>query len=194
MIPLVLGLTLFIAIHVLPMRPDLRSGLVGRYGEAAYKGVFSVVALVGLALIVVGYHKAQVMPGKNPQLWLPPLWGRHATMALMLPVFPLLIAAYLPGRITAAVRHPMILAVKLWALAHLLVRGDAASVLLFGGLLAWAVADRISLKRREAAGLVKIKSGPVRNDAVAVVGGLILYALFARWGHPLLIGVPLLPG
>jgi uncharacterized membrane protein len=193
MIPLVLGLTLFIAIHVLPMRPDLRRGVVERYGEPAYKIAFSVVAIVGLLLIVAGFHKAQVMPGKNPQLWAPPLWGRHATMALMLPVFPLLIAAYLHGRITAAVRHPMVLAVKLWALAHLLVRGDAASVLLFGGLLAWAVVDRISLKRREAAGLVKVKSGPLRNDVVAVVGGLILYALFARWGHALLIGVPLVP-
>lgn len=193
MLLLVLGLAIFIGVHALPMQPALRNGLVQRYGEGAYKAVFSVVAALGLAVIVYGYHKLQLLPGKNPQLWSPPHWGRHLTMALMLPVFPLLLAAYLPGRISAAVRHPMITAVKLWALAHLLVRGDVGSLLLFGVLLAWAVVDRISLKRREADGLVKIKSGPVTNDVVAVVGGLVLYGVFAKWGHPLLIGVPLLP-
>jgi uncharacterized membrane protein len=113
-------------------------------------------------------------------------------MALMLPVFPLLIAAYLPGRIAGAVRHPMILALKLWALAHLFVRGDLASMVLFLALLAWAVYDRISLKHREAAGLVHAKSGPPLNDVVAIVAGLAVYALFLKWGHRLLIGVPIM--
>lgn len=195
MLLLVLGLAIFIGIHALPMQPAFRQDLASRYGEAALKGVVSVVAAAGLALIVYGYHKAQLLPGKNPQVWSPPSWGRHATMALMLPVFPLLLAAYLSGRIKAAVRHPMILAVKLWALAHLLVRGDAASMLLFGALLAWAVADRISLKRREAAGLVKPPApGSVANDVIAIVVGLLVYAGMARWGHAWLIGVPLLPG
>lgn len=193
MMPLILGLLLFVGIHTLPMQPQLRHGLATRFGEAAYKGVFSVISIAGFILIVLGYHKARLMPGKNPQLWAPPLWGRHAGFAFMLPVFPLLLAAYLPGRITAAVRHPMVTAVMLWALAHLFVRGDAASVLLFGGLLAWAVVDRVSLRQREAAGLVKVKTGPVRNDVIAVVGGLVLYAAFVIWGHPALIGVRLLP-
>lgn len=191
MIPLLLGLVVFVGIHLLPAQPDLRQGLVARFGAGAYRAAFSLVALAGFALIVYGYHKIQVHPGKNPQLWSPPRWGRHVTFTLMLPVFPLLIAAYLPGRITAAVRHPMITAVKFWALAHLFVRGDAASLLLFAGLLAWAVFDRISLKRREAAGLVAIKSGPLANDAIAVVVGLGLYVAFVKWGHPALIGVPL---
>lgn len=193
MLQMLLGLLIFIGIHLLPTQVEVRRGLVTRYGENAYKGVFSLVAAMGLALIVFGYHKVQVMPGKNPVLWSPPACGRHATMALMLPVFPLLLAAYLPGRLSAAVRHPMITAVKLWALGHLLVRGDAASVLLFGGLLAWAVYDRISLKSREAAGLVQIKSGPVSNDLIAVVVGLGLYAIMLKWGHSALIGVPLMP-
>src|SRR5690606_37813575 len=108
---------LFIAIHLLPTQTDLRQGLLARFGAGAYRALFSLVALAGFALIVYGYHKAQVHPGKNPAIWYPRPWGRHVTLTLMLPVFPLLIAAYLPGRITAAVRHPMITAVKFWALA-----------------------------------------------------------------------------
>jgi len=193
MLLLVVGLLIFVGIHLLPTQPDLWRGIAARSGEGAYKAFFSLVALAGFAVIVMGYHKAQLHPGKNPILWSPPLWTRHITMLLMLFVFPLLFAAYLPGRISASVRHPMVLAVKVWALAHLLVRGDAASLLLFGGLLAWAVFDRISLKRREAAGLITIKSGPVRNDVIAVLGGLVAYAVFAKWGHPALIGVKVIP-
>ncbi|MFM9940038.1 MAG: NnrU family protein [Hyphomicrobiaceae bacterium] len=193
MILLLLGLLIFLGIHLVPTQPTLRQGLAARFGEGAYKGLFAVIAFAGLALIVLGYHKIQLAPGKNPVLWSPPAWGRHVTMTLMLPVFILLIAAYLPGRITAAVRHPMILAVKLWALAHLFVRGDAASLALFAGFLAWAVFDRISLKRREAAGLVVPKSGPVLNDVIAVIGGLVLYYIMMKWGHPALIGVRVIP-
>jgi len=86
-----------------------------------------------------------------------------------------------------------VLAVKFWALGHLFVRGDLGSLVLFAGFLAWAVFDRISLKRREAAGLVRPKSGPVLNDAIAVVAGLGLYYAMAKWGHPILIGVPIIP-
>lgn len=194
MLLLLLGLVIFIGIHIVPTATEFRREIVARSGEGPYKGFFSIVSLVGFALIVYGYHKIQLNPGKNPQLWQPPVWGRHATLALMLPVFPLLIATYLPGRIAAAVRHPMITAVKFWALAHLFVRGDLASLLLFLGLLGWAVYDRITLKRREAAGSVTVKAaGPVVNDVIAIVGGLVLYAAFAKWGHPALIGVRVIP-
>jgi uncharacterized membrane protein len=154
--------------------------------------VYSLIALTGFALIVYGYHKLQLMPGKNTVLWSPPHWGRHIAMLAMLPVFPLLFSTYLPGRLSAAVRHPMITAVKFWALAHLFVRGDLASLLLFGGLLAWAVYDRITLKHREAAGLVQVKSGSSRNDVLAIVLGLIAYGIFIKWGHAALIGMPLI--
>lgn len=193
MIPLLLGLLIFLGIHMLPTQPDLRRGLASRFGDGAYKGMFALVSLFGFVLIVYGYHKIQLAPGKNVFLWTPPTWGRHVTMTLMLPVFVLLVAAYLPGRITATVRHPMVLAVKLWAAGHLFVRGDVASLLLFGLFLAWGVVDRISLKRREAAGLVQVKSGPVINDVIAIVLGLAIYAAFAKWGHAYLIGVPILP-
>jgi uncharacterized membrane protein len=193
MVPLVMGLALFIGIHLVSTQSDLRQGLSQRMGLGAYKGLYSLLSFAGLVLIVLGYHKVHLAPGKNPVLWTPPLWGRHVTMLLMLPVFPLLVSTYLPGRISAAIRHPMITAVKFWALAHLFVRGDAASVLLFAGLLGWAVYDRISLKRREAVGLVAVRTGPARNDIIAIVVGLAIYAVFLKWGHALLIGVPLVP-
>ncbi len=193
MIPLVLGLLLFVGIHLLPTQPAMDSGLKGRFGEGRFKAFFSIVSLVGLVLIVVGYHKIQIMPGKNPQLWAPPAFGRHVTLLLMLPVFPLLIATYLPGRIAGAVRHPMITAVILWALAHLFVRGDAASLLLFGSLLAWAIYDRLSFRWREMDDPLTRPKGPLRNDAIAIVAGLLIYGVFLKWGHAWLIGVPLLP-
>ncbi len=190
---LLLGLVIFLGVHLLPTQVEARNGLAARFGENAYKGVFSLVALVGLALIVVGYQKVQLTPGKNPILWSPPAWGRHVTLTLMLPVFVLLLAAYLPGRISSAVKHPMVTAVKLWALAHMFVRGDAASLLIFAGFLTWAVFDRISLQRREAAGLVVRRTGNATNDIIAIVGGLLLYGLMLKWGHAALIGVRLMP-
>ncbi len=193
MLILILGLALFIAIHLVPAQPALRNGVAHRFGEGPFKGVFSVVSIIGFALIVYGYHKLQLNPGKNPVIWQPPAWGRHIALTLMVPVFPLLVATYLPGRIAGLVRHPMITAVKFWALAHLLVLGDLGSLLLFGGFLAWAVYDRISLKHREANGQVTVRSGPVRNDIIAVVLGLVIYVVFVKWGHPALIGVAIVP-
>ncbi|HRD78270.1 MAG TPA: NnrU family protein [Hyphomicrobiaceae bacterium] len=187
MLLLTLGLALFIAIHLVPTQPQLRASLVGRFGEGGYKGVFSLISLAGLALVVMAWAKAKHVP-----LWTPPGWGRHAAYTLMLPVFPLLVMAYLKGPIAAAIRHPMVAAVKLWALAHLFVRGDLASLILFGGLLVWAVVDRISLKKRERAGLVTIRAGGIANDLIAIAIGLVLFALMLRWGHAALIGIALM--
>ena len=187
MLILTIGLALFILVHVVPARPELRAGLVGRLGENGYKGLFSLVAAGGLVLIVLGFAHAE-----HIGIWDPPLWGRHITMTLMLFAFPLLIMAYLPGRLSAKIKHPMLAAVKVWALAHLFIRGDAASMLLFAAFLGWAVYDRISLKKREAAGQVTIRQGPLRNDVIAIVAGLAIYAVFLKWGHDLVVGVPLI--
>ena len=186
---LVLGLAVFIGIHLVPTCPSTRGNLTTRFGESGYKGLFTLAAFVGLALIIYGFGQARWAVSGNPLLWNPPRWTRHATMTLMLPVFVLLAAAYLPGRISAAVKHPMLLAVKLWAFAHLLVSGRLAQFLLFGGLLAWAVYDRISAKRRA----LPVKTGPVRNDIIAVVIGLLAYGFMLTRGHTLIIGVPLIP-
>lgn len=192
MLLLALGLALFIMIHLVPTQTELRRALVTSFGELPYKALFAVVSFAGLALIAIGYHKLQVMPGKNPVLWYPPVWTRHLAFTLMLPAMILLVAAYIPSRIRTAVKHPMLAAVKIWALAHLLANGDLGSVILFGSLLAWAVFDRISVKRRHAMGpLGDAKATSIVNDLAVVVAGTALYAGMLLWGHRLLIGVSL---
>ena len=187
---LILGLVLFLGVHsVSIVSPGGRHALARRLGEGPWKGLYTLVSLAGFVLIVAGYSAARLDP---VVLYTPPTALRHVNALLMLPVFVLLLAAYLPGRIQRAAKHPMLLATKLWALAHLLANGTAADVLLFGGFLAWAVADRISVKRRAAAGL--LRSAPTRaggpvNDAIALVGGLAVYAVFVLWAHAWLFGV-----
>lgn len=116
---------------------------------------------------------------------------RHVALFLMLLVFPLVLAANLPGRIKTVTKHPLLATTKLWAMAHLLVNGTLADVLLFGTFLLWAVADRISMKRRTAR---PIPMAPATrfNDVLAVIGGLLIYCGFVVWGHRALIGVSLL--
>ena len=189
MLKLVAGLVIFLGVHSIRIvAPSWRDAMVERLGPLGWKAVYSVASLAGFILLVGGYGAARLDP---VVLYQPPVWVRHLAMLLMLPVFPLLLSAYLPGRIKAAVKHPMLAATKAWALAHLLANGMLADVLLFGGFLAWAVADRISAgKRPQAAPVV---AGPVRNDVIAVVAGLALYAVFLVWAHRSLIGVPLMP-
>ncbi|MFZ2653216.1 MAG: NnrU family protein [Burkholderiaceae bacterium] len=183
---LILGLVLFLGIHSISIvAPAWRDAQLARHGQAVWKGAYSLTAGVGLALLIYGYDVARQSP---VVLYAPPSALRHLALLLLLPVFVLLLAVYLPGRIKTAAKHPMLLATKLWAVAHLLANGTLADVLLFGGFLAWAVADRISLKRRPARAVPAAPASPA-NDAIALVGGLVLYAGFALWGHAWLIGV-----
>ena len=189
---LILGIIVLIGIHFVPAFPDLRDRLMARLSRNGYRALFSVVSLLGLALVVWGFAKAPVV-----QIWAPPVWTRHLALLLMLPVFPLLFAAYLPGKIKAKVRHPMLAAIKFWALAHLIANGDLASIILFGSFLAYAVVDRILVKRRGGAELVLAVSEAEarRNDLISLGAGLALYVAFLFWLHPLLIGVsPLASG
>jgi uncharacterized membrane protein len=189
MLVLVLGLVIFLGVHsVSIVAPGWRTATVARLGERPWKGLYSVASAVGLVLIVVGYGMARREP---VVLYAPPAGMRHAALLLMLPVFPLLFAAYLPGRIRNAAKHPFLLAVKLWAVAHLLANGMLADVLLFGGFLVWAVADRISVKRRPVVDAHEVPAAPPRafNDAIAVVGGLLVYVVFIFSAHRWLTGV-----
>jgi uncharacterized membrane protein len=190
MVLLILGLVVFIATHLFSTRRETRSELIGRLGEGGYKLLYSVLSLIGLVLMIVGFGAARA--AGPPLVWDPPVWLRHLALLINLPIFVLLAAAYLPGRIKSATKHPMLLAVKLWATAHLLANGDLASIILFGSLLAWAVLARIAAKRREAIEGVPDRSGPIRNDIIALVVGLALYVAMILWGHPLLIGVPVI--
>lgn len=190
MLLLILGLVLFLGVHsVSIVSASGRNRLVQRIGEGPWKGLYSLASLAGFVLIVVGYGAAREAP---VLLYTLPNGFRHLAALLMLPVFVLLLAAYLPGRIQRTAKHPMLLAVKLWALAHLLANGTLADVLLFGGFLAWAVVDRISVKKRAAAGLLRpgpVLPGSKANDVIALVGGLGLYVWFVVWAHAWLIGV-----
>ncbi|MGI9407306.1 MAG: NnrU family protein [Hyphomicrobiaceae bacterium] len=183
---LVAGLVLFFAVHAIPMRPDLRASLTGKLGTVLYQALFALVSLAGLILIIKGYRPASDLP-----LWARPSWSTHATFLLMLPVFPLLIAAYLPGQVRKIIPHPMLMAVKFWAAAHLISNSDPASLLLFGSFLAYAVIDLISVKRRQRAKGIMPKIGPIYNDVIATFIGLGLYAAMVLWGHGSLIGVTL---
>jgi uncharacterized membrane protein len=186
MLLLIVGMLLFLGIHSVSIfAPAWRDAQVAQRGENAWKGLYSIASAVGLALLVWGYGQARQQP---VVVFVPPRGLRHVALLLMLPVFPLLLAAYLPGRIKTAAKHPMLLAVKFWALAHLLANGMAADLLLFGGFLAWAVADRISLKRR-APRAVPGAPPSAMNDVIVVVAGLALYVVFMLWGHRWLVGV-----
>jgi len=184
---LIIGLVLFLGVHsVAIVAPTLRARTIHALGEGAWKGMYALVSLAGFVLICYGFGLARQVP---VILYSPPAWLRHVALILMLPVFPLIIAAYLPGRIKTAAKHPMLAAVKLWAFAHLLANGLLADVLLFGGFLAWAVVDRISFKRRSAPQLMRTAPPGPWNDVIAVVLGLGIYALLIGWVHLRLFGV-----
>lgn len=188
MFQLILGLVLFLGIHSLSIVSlSTRNAMAARMGEWPFKGLYALIAVAGLVLIVHGYGQARLDP---TLLYTLPDWTRHLAMLIMLPAFPALLAAYLPGRISQALGHPMLVAVKSWALAHLLVNGTLADVLLFGGFLAWAVADRISLKRRPQRDNPRFPRTAL-NDVIAVVGGLGIYLVFVFWLHARWIGVPI---
>jgi uncharacterized membrane protein len=185
---MILGLLLFLGAHVFTTRREARAEAVARLGEGTYKIVYSVVSLAGLALIAWGFAHYRATGWID--LWYPPKALKHITLALMLPAVIMVVASYLRGRIYTTLKHPMLAGVKLWAASHLLANGDLGSIILFGSFLAWAVFDRISLKRRSDAGGPPIPVGGVTNDLLAVAVGVVAYLALAFAFHPVVIGVP----
>ena len=186
---LIIGIVAFLGLHLLPTVPGVRDRLLSRFGENGYKAGFSLLSIVAFTLLVWGFARAPVI-----QVWSPPSWTRWVALVLMLPAFIFLVAAYVPGQIKAKLKHPFLVAIKTWALAHLIANGDLASIILFASFLAYAVYDRITLKRRAATGVVTVPAtGPPSNDVIAVVVGVVLYLAFLFWLHPLLIGTSPLP-
>jgi uncharacterized membrane protein len=184
---MILGLVLFLGIHTLTTRRDLRARLIASMGEGTYKVGYALVAVIGLALIVWGFSHYRATEWID--VWYPPKALKHITIALMLPAVILVVAAYIRGRIYATLKHPMLAGIKLWAAAHLLANGDLGSIILFGSFLGWAVFDRISLKRRADPGAPPISVGGVGNDLIAVAVGLVAYLALAFAFHPIVIGV-----
>jgi uncharacterized membrane protein len=188
MTTLLAGLALFLGVHSISIvAPRRRDAMAVRMGLRFWQAIYALLAIIGLILIARGYSEVR---NQTAILYMLPRWVHAITSVLMLPVFPLLLAAYLPGAIRTASRHPMLVAVKLWAFAHLLANGSLADVALFGSVLAWAVAERISLKHRVPRPVPAAPAGPW-NDVIAIVGGLVLYGLMLQIGHAVLIGVPL---
>jgi uncharacterized membrane protein len=184
---LIVGLVLFLGIHTLSTLREARATLMGRLGEGPYKGLYSLVSAIGLVLIIWGF--ARYRDTAYLQLWTPPAWLHPVVLVLMWFAFVALAAAYSPaGWIKGTLRHPMLVGIKSWALAHLLANGDLGALLLFGAFLAWAVYDRIAVKRRGDEGAPRASFAT--GDAIALVVGSVAYAAMF-WLHPLLIGVPI---
>jgi uncharacterized membrane protein len=185
---MILGLVLFFGVHTVTTQRELRGQLVKSMGEGGYKIGYSLVSAIGLALIIWGFARYRATGWID--IWYPPIFLKHLTVALMLPAVILVVASYIRGRIYTTLRHPMLAGIKLWAAAHLIANGDLGSILLFGSFLGWAVFDRISLKHRTDAGAPPIPVGGPGNDLIAVAVGVVAYLALAFAFHPVVIGVP----
>jgi uncharacterized membrane protein len=189
MTTLITGLIVFLGVHSISnVAPGWRDRCAAAMGEKAWQGLYAVIALIGLVLVVRGYGIARQTP---VIVYVSPGWLRDTAIVLLAPVFPLLLAAYLPGKIRAAVRNnPMLVATKLWAAAHLLANGALADIVLFGSFLAWGAFTRISLKFRTPRPVPTLPASTA-NDAIALIGGLALYFAFIYGAHLWLIGMPI---
>jgi uncharacterized membrane protein len=185
---MILGLALFIGAHVFITMRERRAVAIARLGEWPYKGVLALASLVGI--ILIGYGFASYRAAGMINVWSPPAFTRHVTDLLVWPAIVFVVAAYIRGDIARVLKHPMLVGVKLWALAHLISNGDLGSIILFGSILGWAVFDRITLKRRSDPGAPPIPYGGRTNDIIAVVIGTLLYLALGFWFHPYVIGVP----
>jgi uncharacterized membrane protein len=189
MIYLVLGLVLFLGVHSISIvAPAWRDRTAARLGNA-WRGLYSLITIAGFIIMIWGYGVAR----RNPvMLYAPPAWTHYVTAVLMLPVFTLFLAAYLPGRIKSTFKHPMLLSVMVWAVAHLIATGMIANVILFGSFLVWAIADRVSFRWRTQRVIPTAPSMKL-NDGIAIVVGLAIYVIFEHWLHLRWIGVQPLP-
>jgi len=182
----ILGLVVFFATHVFVTFRAARADAIAKLGLSGYRAVFAIVSIAGLALIVWGFAQYHA---QAPQIWSPPAFLRHVTIGLMLLAAIALVAAFIPSHIKTMLKHPMLVAVKTWAFAHLLANGDLASIILFGSFLAWGVYARIAAKRRGDLGATSAPAGWL-NDALVVVIGIVVFLALGYAFHPMVIGVP----
>ena len=185
---LIAGLILFLGAHsVRIFAEDWRTQVIEQLGEKKWKGLYPLVAIAGFALIAIGYDSARTAP---VVLWEPPFWGRHLAILMNLFTLIFLTAAFVPrNSIKARLGHPMILSVKIWALAHLLANGTFADLLLFGSFLVWAVLDFSSASKRDRAAATVRAPGAAANTVLTVVLGSVIWLAFLYWLHAWLIGV-----
>ena len=185
---LVAGLILFVVVHSLRIfAEDWRSQMVARLGPMPWKGLISVVSLVGIIMMSKGYAAARAAP---IMLWQSPVWLSHLVSLFTLAAFIVFVAAYVPNnKIKAQLSHPMVISVKIWAFSHLLANGTLADLVLFGGLLAWAVMSFRAARQRDRRDGVVRASGAMGPTLVAAGLGGVIWVWFAFYGHAWLIGV-----
>ena len=183
---LVAGLVVFIGAHVFVTMRDQRAALIGRIGEGPYKGLLALASVIGL--ILIGYGFGEYRATDWIDVWYPPRWTFYITEFLMWPASIFVVAAYIRGNIWRTLKHPMLVGVKTWAVAHLISNGDLGSILLFGSFLLWAGYDRMTLQHRADAGAPTIPAGGHRNDIIALVVGTVLYVVLGLVFHPLVVG------
>jgi uncharacterized membrane protein len=184
----ILGLVIFLGAHVFVTMRDQRAALMKRLGEWPYRGLFALVAIVGIVLIAYGFGAYRAA---GPiQIWNPPPWTRYIVEVLMWPASIMVVAAYIPGNIKRTLKHPLLVGVKTWAAAHLCANGDLGGIVLFGSFLLWAGYDRMTLKRRADAGAPSIPMGGTKNDLIAIVVGTIVYLALGLVFHPVVVGLP----
>jgi uncharacterized membrane protein len=188
MVLLLLGLVVFLGVHSVRIAADgWRSATIARIGELPWKAVYATLSIIGFVLIVWGFSLARQQP---VQLWMPPRGMRHLAALLTLIAFVLLAATYVPrNAIKAKLHHPMVLSVKVWALAHLLSNGNLAHVILFGAFLVWAVLSFRAARARDRAAGTVYAAGTLGGTLATVVVGVAGWALFAFWAHGALIGI-----
>ena len=191
MLIFIVGLVLFLGVHLVRVfAPGLRNSVIDSRGVGAWKGLYSVASLISFILLIYGYYLAR-LSNSNVLIWSPPKWTAHLNMTLMLFAIIFFVASQVPaGRIARAVKHPMILGVKIWALAHLLVNGTLVDMILFAAFLAWGVILRINYARGERAGTLMPRAfAGGRNDAIVLVISAIAYVAILMFLHEYLIGV-----
>lgn len=188
----ILGLVVFFGLHIYSAvrSRDPEKDLRKRFGEGPYMGLYSVVSLIGFVMIIYGFGATR---GAGI-LYVPPTWMAHINLVLTIPALILLVASQVPaGHIKKVSKHPMLVAIKLWAVGHLLANGELNSVLLFGSFLAYAIFDRIMVKRRGDNGPAPDLALKPAMDVISIVVGLGVWAALAFWLHPILFGVVAVP-
>jgi len=188
MATLVLGLVVFLGLHSVRIVADgWRTRTIDRMGAQSWKALYSIVSLVGFALIVWGFGLARTQP---VLLWSPPQAMRHLASLLTLLSFVLFVAAYVPGNgIKARLHHPMVLSVKAWALGHLLATGNLAHLVLFGTFLVWAVFNFSAARRRDRVAQTIYAPGRLPATLLTVALGVLAWVAVAFWLHGWLIGI-----
>jgi uncharacterized membrane protein len=183
---LLLGLALFIGTHVFVALRGARAAVIDTIGERPYKALVAVLSVVGILLIGFGFGKYRASGWID--VWYPPHWTYYVTELLMWPASIFVVAAYIRGNIWRQLKHPMLVGIKTWAVAHLISNGDLGSIILFGSFLLWAGYDRASLKYRTDPGSPALPVNGRRNDVIAIVVGTVLYVLLGLFFHPLVVG------